>query len=57
MKIKNYIKTKCGIEKYDLLETESNKNFIKKLICMSVYYFQIKRKNEQFPIILHKIIF
>jgi hypothetical protein len=38
MKIKNYIKTKCGIEKYDLLETESNKNFIKKV---RFYFFII----------------
>ena len=31
MKIKHYIKTKCGIEKYNFLETESNKSFIKKV--------------------------
>lgn len=37
MKIKNYIKTKCGLEKYNLLETDSNKSFIKK----SRFYFFI----------------
>ena len=38
MKIKNYIKTKCGIEKYNLLETESNKSIIKKV---RFYFFII----------------
>mgnify|MGYP001323378277 CR=1 FL=1 len=31
MKINNYIKTKCGIEKYNFLKFESNKSFIKKV--------------------------
>jgi len=31
MKIKHYIKTKCGMEKYNLLETESDKGLIKKV--------------------------
>ncbi len=31
MKIENYIKTKCGIEKYNFLKIESNRSFIKKV--------------------------
>ena len=38
MKIKNYIKTKCGKEKYNLLEIDSNKSFVKKL---RFYFFII----------------
>tara|TARA_B100000902_G_C26676595_1_gene605733 strand:- start:320 stop:469 length:150 start_codon:yes stop_codon:yes gene_type:complete len=30
MKIKNYIKTKCGIEKYNFLKNDAEKSFIKK---------------------------
>ena len=30
MNIKNYIKTKCGIEKYNLLKIESNISLIRK---------------------------
>ena len=31
MKIKHCIKTKCGVEKFNLLEIESRKSFIKKV--------------------------
>ncbi len=31
MKIRQYIKTECGIEKFNLLEIESRKSFIKKV--------------------------
>ena len=31
MKIKNYIKTKCGIEKYNFLKNHAKESFIKKV--------------------------
>ena len=38
MKISNYIKTKCGLEKYNFLKIESNKSLIKKV---RFYFFII----------------
>lgn len=43
MKIKHYIKTKCGMEKYNRLETESKKSFIKKIRLYSFIIIAVLR--------------
>lgn len=45
MKIKNYIKTKCGIEKYIFLKSQSNKSTIKKI---RFYFFVITASLRDF---------
>ena len=43
MKIKHYIKTKCGIEKYNLLETGSRKSLFKKVRFYSFIIIAVLR--------------
>ena len=45
MKIKDYIKTKCGIEKYLFLKAQSNKSIIKKA---RFYFFVISASLRDF---------
>jgi len=43
MKIRQYIKTECGIEKFNLLEIESRKSFIKKVRFYSFIIIAVLR--------------